>query len=75
MEAVRLWAEDAIADGEELPPPRLAETLRADPEVAQALGTVRRSRSCLCCSQLTSDPQPLRTPGMEARYDATAVAR
>jgi predicted RNase H-like HicB family nuclease len=31
------WAEDAIADGEEVPPPRSAETLRADPEVAQAL--------------------------------------
>ena len=37
VEAVRLWAEDAIADGEEVPPPRSAETLRADPEVAQAL--------------------------------------
>jgi predicted RNase H-like HicB family nuclease len=37
VEAVRLWAEDAIADGEELPPPRSAEALRADPEVAQAL--------------------------------------
>jgi hypothetical protein len=37
VEAVRLWAEDAIADGEELPPPRSAETLRADPDVAQAI--------------------------------------
>jgi len=37
VEAVRLWAENAIADGEELPPPRSAETLRADPEVAQTL--------------------------------------
>jgi predicted RNase H-like HicB family nuclease len=35
--AVRLWAEDAIADGEELPVPRSAETLRADPEVAEAI--------------------------------------
>jgi predicted RNase H-like HicB family nuclease len=36
-EAIRLWAEDATADGEELPPPRSAGTLRVDPEVAQAL--------------------------------------
>ncbi len=36
-EAVRLWAEDALADGEKLPKPRSAETLRADPEVATAL--------------------------------------
>ena len=37
VEAVRLWAEDAIDDGEELPPPRSVETLRADPEVVAAL--------------------------------------
>ena len=37
VEAMRLWAEDAIADGEELPRPRSAETLRADPEIADAL--------------------------------------
>jgi predicted RNase H-like HicB family nuclease len=35
--AVRLWAEDAIADGEKLPQPRSAEALRADPEVAGAI--------------------------------------
>jgi len=39
VEAVRLWAEDAIADGEELPPPRSAEALRADPEIAAAIAT------------------------------------
>jgi predicted RNase H-like HicB family nuclease len=37
MEAVRLWAEDAIADGEELPASRSAEALRADPEIAEAM--------------------------------------
>jgi len=37
VEAVRMWAEDAIADGEELPRPRSAEALRADPEVAEAI--------------------------------------
>lgn len=37
MEAIRLWAEDAIAEGRELPAPRSAERLRADPEVAQAV--------------------------------------
>jgi predicted RNase H-like HicB family nuclease len=36
-EAVRLWAEDALADGEKLPKPRSVEALRADPEVAAAL--------------------------------------
>jgi predicted RNase H-like HicB family nuclease len=34
VEAVRLWAEDALADGETLPKPRDVETLRNDPEVA-----------------------------------------
>lgn len=37
VEAMRLWAEDAIADREELPRPRSAETLRADPEIADAI--------------------------------------
>jgi predicted RNase H-like HicB family nuclease len=37
VEAVRLWAEDAIADGEKLPKPRSAEAVRRDPEVAAAL--------------------------------------
>jgi hypothetical protein len=35
--AVRLWTEDAVADGEELPTPRSAEVLRADAEVAAAI--------------------------------------
>src|SRR5260370_35061106 len=33
-QAVRLWAEDALADGEKLLKPRSIEALRADPEVA-----------------------------------------
>ena len=37
VEAVRLWAEDALADGEKMPKPRSIEKLRADPEVARAL--------------------------------------
>jgi predicted RNase H-like HicB family nuclease len=37
VEAVRLWVEDAIDDGEVLPPPRSVEALRADPEIAAAL--------------------------------------
>jgi predicted RNase H-like HicB family nuclease len=37
VEAVTLWIEDARADGENIPPPRPAEKLRADPEVAAAL--------------------------------------
>jgi hypothetical protein len=37
MEAMRLWAEDAIADGERVPEPRTGEELKADPKVAAAL--------------------------------------
>src|ERR1039458_8572274 len=37
VEAVRLWAEDAIDDGEALPPPRSVEALRADTAIAAAL--------------------------------------
>jgi len=37
VEAVRLWVEDAIDDGEQLPPPRSVEALRAYPEIAAAL--------------------------------------
>jgi predicted RNase H-like HicB family nuclease len=37
VEAVRLWAEDALADGEELPQPRSVEALRSDPEIADAI--------------------------------------
>jgi len=37
VSAVRLWAEDALSDGENLPKPRSAEQLRADPEVAEAI--------------------------------------
>jgi len=37
VEAVRLWVEDAIDDGETLPRPRSVEALRADPAIAAAL--------------------------------------
>jgi predicted RNase H-like HicB family nuclease len=37
IEAVRLWAEDAIADGEPLPEPRSLEAMRADTSVAARL--------------------------------------
>src|SRR5690348_16078161 len=37
VEAVRLWAKDAISEGEALPQPRSAETLRRDPEIAEAI--------------------------------------
>lgn len=38
VEAVRLWVEDARADGETVPQPRAAEAVRSDPDVAAALG-------------------------------------
>ncbi len=37
-EAIRLWAEDAMAEGEKIPKPRSAEQLRKDRDVARALG-------------------------------------
>jgi predicted RNase H-like HicB family nuclease len=37
VEAVRLWAEDAIADGEALPPPRSLEDIRSDRKVVRAV--------------------------------------
>jgi predicted RNase H-like HicB family nuclease len=37
VEAVRLWVEDAQADGEKLPNTRSLEAVRTDPEVAAAL--------------------------------------
>ncbi|HEY4942814.1 MAG TPA: type II toxin-antitoxin system HicB family antitoxin [Rhizomicrobium sp.] len=36
-EAIRLWVEDALADGEKIPKPRTAEQLRKDKSVAAAL--------------------------------------
>jgi predicted RNase H-like HicB family nuclease len=37
QEALRMWAEDAAADGEPLPAPRSFEEIAKDPEVAGAL--------------------------------------
>jgi predicted RNase H-like HicB family nuclease len=37
VEAVRLWAEDARAEGEVMPRPRTIEAIRRDSEVAAAL--------------------------------------
>ena len=44
-EAVRLWAKDALADGEKLPKPRSVEAPRTDPEVAAALEEAPRLQS------------------------------
>jgi predicted RNase H-like HicB family nuclease len=37
IEAVRLWVEDALTEGEKVPKPRSIEAVRADPELASAL--------------------------------------
>jgi len=65
IEAVRLWAEDAIADGEELPVPRSLETLRADPEVARAIA----EGAALAKANLSIDA------GLLAAIDEAAAAR
>jgi predicted RNase H-like HicB family nuclease len=41
IEAVRLWIEDALADGERLPSPRRIDEVAAAPEVAPMLATGR----------------------------------
>src|SRR5215831_7555398 len=59
VDAVRLWAEDARADGETLPRARSIETLRRDPEVAAALmkgAALAMSRSC---SMQDGPPRPI----------------
>ena len=38
-EAVRLWRDDARADGEAIPEPRAIEDLRRDPEIAATLAS------------------------------------
>jgi len=59
VEAVRLWAEDAIADGEALPQPRSVETLR------RRSPRVPLSRSSPCYSTPGARPKPIcrSTPG------------
>jgi predicted RNase H-like HicB family nuclease len=37
QEALRMWAEDAIADGEQLPAPRGFDEIAKEPDVAEAL--------------------------------------
>ena len=37
VEAVRLWSEDARAEGEAIPLPRSVEAIKRDPEIAAAL--------------------------------------
>ena len=37
QEALRMWAEDALADEESSPPPRSFNEIANDPEVAEAL--------------------------------------
>lgn len=39
VEAVRLWVEDAEADGETIPQPQSVETLRRDPAIAEDIAS------------------------------------
>lgn len=43
VEAVRLWADDAISDGEKLPKARDAESLKDDPKLQRLSQLVRFS--------------------------------
>jgi predicted RNase H-like HicB family nuclease len=55
-ETVRLWAEDALADGEKLPKPRSIEALRADPW-RRRLQRAPLSRSCRSSSMRAGRPR------------------
>ena len=75
-EAVRLWAEDALADGEKLPQPRSIEAVRADPEVAAALA----HGAVLAIVRSSSVGRPVKAnlsldAGLLAAIDEAAAAR
>ena len=77
IEAVRLWIEDARADGEAIPPPRQMDDLRRDPEIAQALA---QDAAFALIPVLVDSGRPARTnlsldSGLLAAIDAAATAR
>lgn len=73
VDAIRLWAEDALEDGEALPEARPIEVLRSDPEVAAALkeGAV----PLLLDSGRTKRANLSLDAGLLAAIDAAAEAR
>ena len=77
VEAVRLWAEDALAEGEAFPQPRLAETLRADPESAEAIaeGAALAMVSLLLDTGGSAEADLSIDPGFLAAIDEAAEAR
>jgi hypothetical protein len=69
---MRLWAEDALADGEKLPKPRSIEAVRADPEVAAALA----HGAVLAIAPLVRDKANLSLDaGLLAAIDEASAAR
>ena len=77
VDAVRLWAEDALDDGEALPEAQPIEVLRRDPEVAAALkeGAVLAVVPLLLDSGRTKRANLSLDAGLLAAIDAAAEAR
>lgn len=77
IEAVRLWVEDARADGETIPKPREMDVLRTDAETAEAL---RLGAAFALIPVLVDSGRPARAnlsldAGLLAAIDHAAMAR
>src|SRR5438105_2177732 len=75
VSAVRLWAEDALADGERLPQPRSAEQMRADPEVAEAISDGAALAIVPFCSTKAAPPRPLCQSTQACSLPSTTLRR
>lgn len=77
VEAVRLWIEDALADGEAIPSARDMEILRTDPDIADALA---QGAAFALVPVLIDSGRPAKAnlsldSGLLAAIDAAATAR
>jgi predicted RNase H-like HicB family nuclease len=73
VDAVRLWVEDAIDDGEALPPPRSVEELRA---VGRAVAIPKSDAPSWCCKAAIiygcgTYASSMSSPGSSASRSAT----
>ena len=77
VEAVRLWIEDALADGEAIPSARAMEILRTGPDIADALaqGAAFARVPVLVDSGRPAKANLSLDSGLLAAIDAAAAAR
>jgi predicted RNase H-like HicB family nuclease len=60
IEAVRLWAESALDEGQPIPPPRGNADLMADPEVRAMLKNARHDNMLIVVPMLVDRGRPVR---------------